>query len=96
MSHRIENCGIKCFFCSGLGHSKDKCWKKLKDGKANFGATIFLEVLLNDEEATMQELNKLRENENVFSYIQMPRRRMPVKVALGGIVQPLEATREGT
>jgi hypothetical protein len=54
MFHRTKNCGIKCSFCSGLGHSYDKCWKKPKDGKSHFRATNFLEVLLNDEEATMQ------------------------------------------
>jgi hypothetical protein len=67
MFHRIKNCEIKCSFYSGLGHSEDKCWKKLKDGKSPFGTTNFLEVLLNDEEATMQQLNKLCGNENVFS-----------------------------
>jgi len=25
MPHRTENCGIKCTFCAGLGHSEDKC-----------------------------------------------------------------------
>jgi hypothetical protein len=25
MPHRIENCGIKCTFYTGLGHSEDKC-----------------------------------------------------------------------
>jgi hypothetical protein len=25
MSHRIENCRVKCSLCSGLGHSEDKC-----------------------------------------------------------------------
>jgi hypothetical protein len=28
MSHRTKNCGIKCSFCAGLGHSEDRCWKK--------------------------------------------------------------------
>jgi predicted aspartyl protease len=91
MSHRIENCGIKCSFCSGLGHSEDRCWKKPKDGKSHFGVANFLEVLLNDEEATMQQLNKLCGNENIFSYTRVPRRRMPVEVALGGIVPSSEA-----
>ncbi len=68
MPHRTENCGIKCTFCVGLGHSEDRCWKKPKDGKSHFGTTNFLEVLLNDEEATMQQLNKLCGNENLFSY----------------------------
>jgi hypothetical protein len=69
MSHRTKNCGIKCSFYSSLGHSKDMCWKKPKDGKTHFGTTNFLEVLLNDEEVTMQQLNKLCGNENLFSYI---------------------------
>ncbi len=25
MPHRIENCGVKCSFCAGLGHSEDRC-----------------------------------------------------------------------
>jgi len=54
MPHRIENCGIKCTFYTCLGHSKDRCWKKPKDGKPYFRAANFLEVLLNDEEATIQ------------------------------------------
>jgi hypothetical protein len=54
MPHRIENCGIKCTFYTGLGHSEDRCWKKPKDGKSHSGAANFLEVLLNDEAATLQ------------------------------------------
>jgi len=57
---------------------------------------FFLEVLLNDEGATMQQLNKLCKNENVFSYTQVLRKRMLVEVALGGIVQTFEVAREGT
>jgi len=53
MSHRTENCGIKCSFYIGLGHSKDRCWKKPKDGKVHYGATNFVKVLLNDEQATL-------------------------------------------
>ncbi len=68
MPHRTENCGIKCSFCSGLGHSEDRCWKKPKDGKSQSGAANFLEVLLNDEATTEQQLNKLCGNENLFSY----------------------------
>jgi hypothetical protein len=68
MPHRTENCGIKCTFCLGLGHSKDRCWKKPKDGKSHSGTTNFLEVLLNDEVATLQQLNKLCGDEDMFSY----------------------------
>ncbi len=66
MPHSIENCGIKCIFCIGLGHSENKCWKKPKDGKSHSRITNFLEVLLNNEKATMQQLNKLYGNENFF------------------------------
>jgi hypothetical protein len=59
MPHRTENCGLKCSFCSGLGHSEDRCWKRSKDGKSYPGTANFLEVLLDDEEATLQQLNKL-------------------------------------
>jgi len=80
MPHRTENCGIKCSFCSGLGHSEDRCWKRSKDGRPNSGAVNFLEVLLDDEAATAQQLDRLCGNENVFSYTHIPRRRMPVEV----------------
>ncbi len=53
MPHRIENCGVKCSFCAGLGHTEDRCWKKPKDGKAHPGSANFLEVMLDDEEATL-------------------------------------------
>ncbi len=35
MPHRTKNCGVKCTFCTGLGHSEDRCWKKPKDGKSH-------------------------------------------------------------
>jgi hypothetical protein len=66
MSHRKHNCGVKCSFCSHLGHSKDRCWKKPKDGKSHFGTPNFLEVLLNDEKATIQQLNEFYGNENLL------------------------------
>ncbi len=84
MPHRTENCGVKCTYCSGLGHFEDRCWKKPKDGRSHSGATNFLEVLLNDEAATLQQLNKLCGSENLFSHTRVPRRRVPVEVAVGG------------
>jgi hypothetical protein len=68
MPHRTENCGIKCTYCIGLGHSEDKCWKKPKEGKSPSRAANFLEVLLNDEVAIEQQLSKLCGNENLFSH----------------------------
>jgi len=95
MPHRIENCGIKCTFCSRLGHSEDRCWKKPKDGKSHSGTANFLEVLLNDETTTLQQLNKLCGDENLFSYTQVPRRRVPVDVTQGGVVLTPEAVGDG-
>jgi hypothetical protein len=54
-----------------------------------------LEVLLNDEAATEQQLNKLCGNENLFSYTRVPRRRTPVDVAPGGAVPTPEAVGDG-
>jgi len=95
MPHRTENCGVKCSFCAGLGHSEDRCWKKPKDGKVHPGSANFLEVLLNDEEATLHQLNKLCGSENLFSYTRVPRRRMPIEVAPAGTVPPPEVAVEG-
>jgi len=96
MSHRTENCGVKCSFCAGLGHSEDRCWKKPKDGRSHSGAANFVEVLLNDEEATRQQLNRLCGNQEVFSYTQVPRRRMPIEVTPTCNVPFLEVQGEGT
>ncbi len=54
-----------------------------------------MEVLLNDEVATEQQLNKMCGNENLFSYTRVPRRRTPVEVAPGGAGLIPEAVGEG-
>jgi hypothetical protein len=95
MPHRTKNCGVKCSFCAGLGHSEDRCWKKPKDGKVHSGSANFLEVLLDDEEATLHQLNKLCRSENLFSYTRVPKRKMPIEVAPTGTVPTHEATMEG-
>jgi hypothetical protein len=95
MPHRTENCGIKCSFCSGLGHSEDRCWKKPKDGKSQSRAANFWEVLLNDEATTKQQLNKLCGNENLFSYTRVPRKRTSIEVTPERTGPIPEAAREG-
>ncbi len=95
MPHRIENCGIKCTFYAGLSHFEDKCWEKPKDEKPHSGAINFLEVLLNDEEATMQQLNKLYGNENLFSYTRVPKKRVLIDVAPGRVVLTPEVIGDG-
>jgi hypothetical protein len=84
MPHRTKNCGVNCTYCSGLGHYEDKCWKRPKDGTSHSGAANFLEVLLNDEAATLQQFNKLCGSENLFSHMRVPRRRIPIEVAARG------------
>jgi hypothetical protein len=95
LPHRTENCGVKCTFCTGLGHSEDKCWKKPKDGKSTSGTANFVEVMLNDEATTEQQLNRLCGNENAFSYTRVSRRKTPVEVTPGGIAPVPEVEREG-
>jgi hypothetical protein len=55
--HKTNNCGLKYSFCFGLGHMEDRCWKKSTKGLPT--TTNFLEVLVNDEEATLAELNRI-------------------------------------
>jgi len=95
MPQRTENCGIKCTFYTGLGHSEDRCWKKPKDGKSHSGVANFLEVLLNDEAATLQQLNKLCGSENLFSHTRVLRRRVLVNVASGGAEPTPQAVGDG-
>jgi len=95
MPHRTENCGIKCTFCAGLGHSEDKCWKKPKDGKSTARAANFLKVLFDDGTTIEQQFNELCGNENLFSYTRVPRRRTLIDVAPRGVAPIPEAEREG-
>jgi hypothetical protein len=37
-----------------MEHTKDKCWKRGKDGKVSFVANNYLEVLVDDEEASFE------------------------------------------
>ncbi len=76
--HRAKNCGIRCSFCNGMGHSKDRCWKK-KDIKPSNSTANYLEVLVNDEKATLNELNKIcGVNHQLTSRNMIPKRRLPV------------------
>jgi hypothetical protein len=42
-----------------MGHTKDICWKRGKDGKVSSDANNYLKVLVDDEEATLEQLNHL-------------------------------------
>jgi predicted aspartyl protease len=95
MPHRTENCGVKCSYCAGLGHSEDRCWKKPKNEKSPSGTANYLEVLISDEAATQNQLNKLCGSETILSHTRVPRRRVPVEVATGGDVPTPQIVGDG-
>jgi hypothetical protein len=55
--HKTDNHGLKCSFYCSLGHTENRCWKKIAKGIV--ATTNFLEVLVNDEEATLSKLNHI-------------------------------------
>jgi hypothetical protein len=76
----INNCNLKCSFCLGMGHTKDRCWKKNDKGPST--CANFLKKLINDEEATLIKLNQLFGiKHNVFSKIKMPKCKMHVQAS---------------
>jgi len=76
--HRFENCGIRYSFYNGMGHSKDCYWRK-KDTKPSNSTANYLEVLVNDEEATLNELNKIcGVNYHLTSENKIPKRKLPM------------------
>ncbi len=49
--HKTDNCGLNGSLCFGLGHTKDRCWRKSPKGLP--ASTNFFEVLVDDEEAIL-------------------------------------------
>jgi hypothetical protein len=54
LPHKMELCGVRCGYCLGMGHNEDRCSKWGKDGKTPFASNNYLEVLVNDEEVTLE------------------------------------------
>jgi hypothetical protein len=76
--HRAKNYGIRRSFCNGMGHSKDCCWKN-KDTKPSNSTANYLEVLVNDEEATLNELYKIcGANHQLTFGNKIPKKRLMV------------------
>lgn len=76
--------GLRCGYCSNTGHIKDMCWKCRKDGKIPFVANNYLEVLIDDEETTLEQLNRLcNMKHDVFSRAMIPRRHLPTETIDG-------------
>ncbi len=94
--HRVENCGIKYSFCNGLRHSKDRCWKK-KDTKPSNSIANYLEVSINDEKATLIELNKICGVIQHLSYgNRIPKRRFSMQAnEAEGIIEQAKRAKAG-
>jgi hypothetical protein len=76
-AQKMKNHILKCYFYLGMGHMEDNCWKK--NDKGTFASTNFLEVMVNDEETTPTELNRLcGVKNNIFSSVKMPKKRLHV------------------
>jgi hypothetical protein len=76
---KIENYGFKCSYCFGLGHIKECCWKK--NGKCLIAITNYLEILVNDEKATLTKLNLLCGiKNNIFLGTKVPMYKNPIIV----------------
>jgi hypothetical protein len=76
--HRGKNYGIRCSLCNGLGHLEDRCWKK-KNNKLSNSIANYLEVLVNDEEATLTKWNKICSVNHHLSFgNRIPKRRFPM------------------
>jgi hypothetical protein len=50
----MENYGLRCGYCNGMGHSEEWCWKKATEPKANYATNNYLEVFINDETTTLE------------------------------------------
>jgi hypothetical protein len=75
--HKTDNCGLKCSFYFGLRHTKDRCWKK--PAKVLFATTNFLEILVDDEEATLSKLTHIcGGDQHIFFGVRIPKRRLPI------------------
>jgi hypothetical protein len=69
----------------------DKCLRHGKDGKAPFVANNYLEVLVDDEDATLEELNKsCATKHDVFTKVKLPRICLLIEVANGKVASDHE------
>jgi hypothetical protein len=78
LPHRIVNCGLRCGYYTGMGHTKNKCWKKRKETKSHSCTNNYMEILVDDEVATLEQLNRLcGTKHDIFS---KARRRLPMEM----------------
>jgi hypothetical protein len=91
-----ENFGIRCSFCNGMGHLEDRCWRK-KDIKPSNSTANYLEVLVNDEEATLNELNmNCGANHHLTFGNTIPKRKLPMQAnETEGVVEQVAGANVG-
>jgi hypothetical protein len=76
--HKIINCGSRCNFCGGLGHTEKIYWKKT-NLKTCAITTNYLEVMVDDEEIVRNQLDQIcGNNHDLFSHTMVPRRKLPL------------------
>lgn len=76
--HKTKNCGVKCGYYARMGHTKDICWKCGKNGKMLIVVINYLKVLVDHEETTLEQLNKLCGiKHDIFMGAKIPRRGLP-------------------
>jgi hypothetical protein len=67
-----------------MGHTKDRCWKK--NGKSPSTSANFLEIMVDDGEATLAKLNYLcGTKHNIFFGVRMHKRRLPMQASTFGV-----------
>lgn len=72
--HKMKFCGVRCGYCFGMGHVED-IFKCQNDRKTLFTSNNYLEVLVDDDEATLEHLNRLcGMKHDIFSGVNIPRR----------------------
>jgi hypothetical protein len=58
-----------------MGHTKNMCWKKNKDTKPHTTTNNYLEMLMDDDVTTFEQLSRLcGSKHDIFSGVQMRRR----------------------
>jgi hypothetical protein len=70
-----------------MGHIENKHWKKNRNNGTI--VTKYLKVFIDDEEATLAQLNRISGlNYDVFSHVWVPKRRIPTNVLVDATPNP--------
>jgi hypothetical protein len=55
----MKNCDLKCGYYNDMGDTEEWWWKKGKEPKPNYTTNNYLEVFVDDEATTLEQLNRL-------------------------------------